>query len=88
MKIVIENAILRGSPQDVILQVVATVYVGNEEYRVYAPPRATGNALEWVMLIHRDVTVRRRFVGGVTPKASTAMIFPRKHTAPYVERFA
>ena len=47
IKVVIENAILRGSQYD--LQKVATVYLdGGDEYYVYAPSRATGNALEWV----------------------------------------
>ena len=48
-KVVIENAILRGSPQEQFLQRVATVYLdGGEEYRVLAPPKATGNALDWL----------------------------------------
>jgi hypothetical protein len=38
LKIVIENAILRGSPQDEFLQTVATAYINGEEYRVSAPP--------------------------------------------------
>ncbi len=48
LKIVIENAILRGSPQEEFLQTVATVYVDGTEYRVLAPPKATGDALDWV----------------------------------------
>jgi hypothetical protein len=47
-KIVIENAILRGSPQEQFLQRVATVYVDGDEYRIMAPPKATGDALEWL----------------------------------------
>ncbi len=47
-KVVIENAVLRGSPQAQFLQRVATVYVNGEEYRVLAPPKATGDALEWL----------------------------------------
>lgn len=54
-KIRIENAVLPGSPQDAILQRVATIYVGTHEYCVYAPPRATGSALEWVenFIVHQ-----------------------------------
>lgn len=48
LKIVIENAILRGSPQEGFLQRVATVYVDGEEYRVLAPPKATGDSLGWI----------------------------------------
>lgn len=48
IKILVENAILRGSPQEGFLQRVATVYVDGEEYRVLAPPMATGDSLEWI----------------------------------------
>lgn len=47
-KVVIENVILRGSPHAQDMQKVATLYVGEKEYKVYAPARAQGNALEWV----------------------------------------
>jgi hypothetical protein len=47
-KVVIENAILRGSSHPQVMQLVATLYVDEKEYRVYAPVRARGNALEWV----------------------------------------
>lgn len=47
-KIVIQNAILRGSQQDGFLQRVAIVYVGDEEYRVFAPDKAAGDALDWL----------------------------------------
>jgi hypothetical protein len=47
-KVVIEYAVLRGSRQEQFLQRVATVYVDQTEYRVSAPAKATGNALEWV----------------------------------------
>jgi hypothetical protein len=54
VRVVIENAILRGSQQEQ-LQRVATVYVDRSEYRVYAPVKATGIALEWVkhFSVHR-----------------------------------
>jgi hypothetical protein len=46
-KVVIENAVLRGSDHDDLLQKVAKVYVHGEEIRILAPPKATGSALEW-----------------------------------------
>ena len=46
-KVVIENAVLRGSPHDAFLQRVATVYLSGKEYRVMAPSRATGAANDW-----------------------------------------
>lgn len=45
---VIEQQQLRGSSQDGLLQRVATVYVDGEEYRVLAPPKAVGDALDWI----------------------------------------
>jgi hypothetical protein len=45
---VIEQSQLRGSLRDDTLQRVATVYVGIDEYRVYAPAKAEGDALKWV----------------------------------------
>jgi len=47
-KVVIENVILREAPRTQDMQKVATLYVDGKEYRVYAPSRAQGNALEWV----------------------------------------
>jgi len=48
LKIVVENGVLRGSSQDKFWQTVATVYTPDgKEYQVCAPPKATGNALEW-----------------------------------------
>jgi hypothetical protein len=49
---VIEQSQLRGSPDDDLLQRVATVYVDGEEYRVLAPSRAIGDSLEWVNQFH------------------------------------
>lgn len=46
-KVVIDNVVLKGSRDEQFLQRVATVYVGGEEYRILAPPKATGDALEW-----------------------------------------
>src|SRR5580704_5987986 len=45
---VIEKRQLQGSPDDNLLQRVATVYVDGEEYRVLAPPKAIGDALDWI----------------------------------------
>jgi hypothetical protein len=46
-KTVIDNAVLRGSQHDQYLQRVATVYSDGQEYRVFAPSKATGLALDW-----------------------------------------
>jgi hypothetical protein len=46
-KVVIESRHLRGAEQG-FLQKVATVYVDGEEYRVFAPSKAVGDALDWV----------------------------------------
>jgi predicted nucleotide-binding protein len=51
-KVVVESRELHGSGDDVLLQRVATIYVGRDEYRVYAPPKATGDALEWFAQWH------------------------------------
>jgi hypothetical protein len=45
--IVIEQRQLRSSGQDGFLQRVATVYVDGREYRVLAPAKAVGDALNW-----------------------------------------
>jgi hypothetical protein len=46
-KVVIEKRSLRGSHND-DLQKVATVYLDTDEYRIYAPPKATGDVLGWI----------------------------------------
>jgi hypothetical protein len=46
-KVVIDNAVLKGSRDEHFLQRVATVYVDSGEFRILAPPKATGDALEW-----------------------------------------
>ena len=45
---IIEQRQLRGSLQDCFLQRVATVYVDGEEYNILAPPKAVGDALNWI----------------------------------------
>jgi Protein of unknown function (Hypoth_ymh) len=45
---VIEQRQLRGSLEDDALQRVAIVYIGRDEYRLYAPAKATGDALQWM----------------------------------------
>ena len=49
-KVALGDRALSPIEQDWILQWVATVYVPNrrEEYRVYAPAKADGDALDWV----------------------------------------
>ncbi|MGA7795341.1 MAG: DUF2321 domain-containing protein [Candidatus Acidiferrales bacterium] len=47
-KVVIAQRDLHGSPPDAFPQKVAAVYLDGDEYRVYAPPKAVGDALEWV----------------------------------------
>ena len=48
-KVVIQNRTLSGSRGDAINQRVRTVYLEHGiEYRVYAPPKAVGDSLEWV----------------------------------------
>src|SRR5713101_6584206 len=48
MKIQIHSPVLLGHAQDQVLQRVASAYEGESEYRIYAPARAKGDALEWV----------------------------------------
>jgi hypothetical protein len=45
--IVIEQSQLNGSSRDYLLPRVATVYIDGQEYRVLAPPKAVGAALDW-----------------------------------------
>jgi len=47
-KVVIQQAVLKGSEDPNRLQRVALVYIEGSEYRVLAPPEAKGDALEWV----------------------------------------
>lgn len=46
-KVVIEKALLGGGLHADQLQTVATVYHSGQEFRVYAPSKATGKATEW-----------------------------------------
>jgi hypothetical protein len=46
-KIVIHLRVLRGSEDSHVSQKVATVYMNRVEYRVYAPPQATGDPVDW-----------------------------------------
>jgi hypothetical protein len=63
-KVVIENAVLRGSPEDGYLQRVAHVYINGEELRVLAPPKGTGSALEWFEHWQVRETSKDDFLGG------------------------
>src|ERR1700677_865222 len=60
---VIEQRQLRGVLQDDALQRVAIVYIGRDEYRLYAPAKATGDALQWMGHSH----VRQRDTESLVP---------------------
>jgi hypothetical protein len=63
-KVVIEQAVLRGSPQEQFAQRVATVYLDDgEEFHVMAPSKATGDALEWL----EHLSVRQPTAHGYNP---------------------
>lgn len=47
-KVVLKQTVLHGSNEPEVLQRVAIVYINGKEYRVLAPPEATGDALDWV----------------------------------------
>jgi hypothetical protein len=47
-KVIIEQRQLRGSKYGDALQLIATVYLSGEEYRIYVPAKATGDALDWL----------------------------------------
>jgi hypothetical protein len=48
IKVVIETALLERSRNDIDWQRVSTVYMGHEEFRVMAPPKANGDPLDWL----------------------------------------
>jgi len=47
-RVLLKQIVLHGSDQPESLQRVASVYINGKEYRVWAPPEAKGNALDWV----------------------------------------
>lgn len=47
-KVVLKQPVLYGSNQPDILQRVANVYINGREYRVFAPPEAKGEAIDWL----------------------------------------
>jgi hypothetical protein len=47
IKVVLKKRVLSGSGHAHSLQRVANVYINGKEYRVSAPPDATGDALDW-----------------------------------------
>jgi len=59
VKVVLKQAILRGPKQPNVLQRVATVYIDGSEYRVSAPPDATGDALDWLphLVVRQSVDI-------------------------------
>jgi hypothetical protein len=46
-KVIVEQRRLRDSGDNNGMQRIALVYLGTREHRVYAPPRATGDPVEW-----------------------------------------
>src|ERR1700677_2593648 len=48
IKVVLQQTVLYGSKWPELLQRVANVYVNGLEFRVSAPPAATGDSLDWV----------------------------------------
>jgi hypothetical protein len=63
VKVVLKQTVLHGSRQSGVLQRVATVYIDGKEYRVSAPPDASGDALDWVK--HFVVRHQEGFYGEV-----------------------
>jgi len=47
IKVALKQAVLQGSNHSEMLQRIAVVYIDAKGYTVYAPPAATGNAVEW-----------------------------------------
>jgi|SRR5271167_1340958 len=47
-KVIIEHRVLHRLNNAADLQLVATVYIETAEYRIYAPAKATGAALDWL----------------------------------------
>jgi len=47
VKVVVQNSFLQGANDSDALQRIATVYIDGSEYRVWAPPQAKGDALDW-----------------------------------------
>lgn len=48
VKVAVHSPLLRGLQGADLLQIVATVYVGRAEYRVYAPPNVSGDPRNWI----------------------------------------
>jgi hypothetical protein len=46
-KVVVERQYLQGAKDNDLLQKIAAVYLDQDEFRVYAPPLAIGDPLEW-----------------------------------------
>jgi hypothetical protein len=47
VKVIIEKRLLQDSGENRSMQRIALVYLGRREYRVYAPPRASGDPAQW-----------------------------------------
>jgi hypothetical protein len=48
VRVVLKQTVLHGSSQPEVLQKFAVAYIDRAEYRVYAPPEAKGEALDWL----------------------------------------
>lgn len=69
-KVVIQRRTLAGSGEDGLLQRVATVYLEDgQELRVYAPPMAVGDSLEWI----RQCSVHGRDDDAFSPASEVAL---------------
>ena len=47
-KVIVERQYLAGSDDTVLLQLIATLFFGTQEYRVYAPAKAKGPSRDWL----------------------------------------
>jgi hypothetical protein len=84
-RVVIERTVLPGADQDGLLQLVATVYVDEREYKVLAPSKARGDAMEW--LEHCSVHVSSVTVSGADEVADPAyFIYVIHHVKEELER--
>jgi hypothetical protein len=72
-KVVIESRTLAGSPSGQHLQLVATVYIDGSEYRVFAPPKAVAEPLEWVQHFSVQTPSPDGF-GEIEPSGSVRML--------------
>jgi hypothetical protein len=65
-KIVIERRALGGSGIDGLLQLIATVFIDGDEYRVMAPWKAVGDSLDWLEHALVRVPIQHPFDRSIT----------------------